>query len=458
MNGTQIKLYDIFGSTMITLKTPIIILRNVSPEYLSIPEFKNNDGIIMDDIGIYNINIDKLHNDIGHYYTFIDRFTPIGQVYSNDDIDGRLFTVIMANTYIFNLATQYKEISRNIWIGYYSKSDVNSRTISCIYSIGSPQIKYPVFPSSYLKQADEEDTNKIYNDLFISKYCGKWVFDTLKFNMDKSRLVMIDSAGGISNMYIPKPITPKDVIDIGYGDDSYDRKVYFTAQGSIVGDSNCVPPLNNMNKMNINECNATSESGRTYGMGKVGMNKGNTSDQDDYNEYSINAHDDDQLSLGMNDIVISPNDNNTQLKRGKTFSKGKNLVLREKDEPWFRNREIVGDAANTAHPYKVSASLESLNNIDNDIQNNALNSGGCNTQYGYSRYEQAANCHALNGLVDNGMENTNENINENFDGTNGNTTGNTKSVSQKHNMDYTNSMIMVSIIIIIIILLLYRKS
>lgn len=453
MNGTQIKLYDIFGSTMITLKTPIVILRNVSPEYLSIPEFKNDDGIILDDVGIYNINIDKLHNDIGHYYTFIDRFTPVGQVYSDGEVSERLFTIILANTYIFNLATQYKEISRNIWVGYYSKSDVNSRTISCIYSIGSPQTKYPVFPSSYLKKvdtdADDEDTYKIYSDLFVTKQSGKWVFDTLKFNMDKTRLVMIDSAGSISNMYIPKPVTPKDVIDIGYGDDSYDRKVYFTTQGSIVGDSNCVPPLNNMNKMNINECN---------GMGSHNIGTKNNVDT----EYSINAHDDDQLSLGMNDIAITDISSNTRTKKGKTFSKGKNLVLREKDEPWFKNREIVGDAANTAHPYRVFPSLDSLDDTngknDNqyDNQNNALNSGGCNTQYGYSRYEQAANCHALNNINNiNNVNNTNNNdINENFDGT----MVHQNTAKHKYNMDYTNSMIMISIIIIIIILLLYRRT
>jgi hypothetical protein len=440
MKATKIIADDIFGSKSININTPIIILRNVTFEYL-LPVGN----------GIFNVDMYKLQRDLENSIQFIDKFVPIGQIDTNNgqkldrNWQTRLFTLPMANTRMIHVTNTFEEISNGVWIGIIRKSGKDSRTIGTIYSKNIPKTLYPVFPSTFLnkqeKYGDTNESNNDYSDVYSDNSYGHWTLNVYKFNVDKTQLKMINSTGEMSNMYIPKATVPKDILDVGYGNDDYDRKVYFTAQGTIVSDANCVSPINNMSKMSIKECNgsAISISDSLYG---------------DYNGLnSFRANDDDQLTLMLNEMSDYNDSSNMKLKK-KTFSRGKKLVLREKDEPWFSDSGIVGSVASITNPHKITGIIDGENIIpltnENVIVNTKINQrfgtidGNENeTQSpyqsvckssgsGYSRYDQNNNCIGDNKVTETFVDNNT-------------------------NLDYTNNCIIYAMCIIIILLLLYRR-
>lgn len=486
----KIIIEDIFGSNDITINTPIIFLHNVSKEYL-IPTdtySKNN---------IYNVNIDKLYNKLEYKIEFLDRYSPVGQIKATWTADKQLYTIPMANTRIFQVTNSYKNIGNNNWIGIIKKGNQVSRTLGTIYSETTPNIAYPIFPTSYLTKLDTDNymTNAEfvnYSDIFSDERYGKWILNTYKFNVDKSHIKMIDTMGDISNMYIPKSVkrdvTPKDVLDIGYGDDKYDRKIFFSAQGDIENNANCNPPLDNSGRMSINECNGQS-----------------------FNMNYITAHDDDQLSSSLDNAnydkfydshqqTRSKNNLNKKTNRKSRSQKieritgqkpshinqyeksnkimdcsdnsndsleleeGHNLVLREKDEPWFENTDIVGHLANVEKPYMVYKDGHNDNKInrlimpldgtpdrmiDNENQKDYIsNCIGSDPAPGYSRYEKDKNCKNNNGEYSNSKSNDSSLI-EQFD---------PFKYSPDKSTEYVNNTILYALCIILIMLIIYKKT
>ena len=117
MNGTKITVTDIFGSIHININTPIIILYDVSKEYLI------GSGCI---IGVYNVDTIKLQRDLESRIPFIDRFIPVGQISLSDD--KKKFTLPMANTRIIHVTSNFENINekyethRYTWIGITRKN------------------------------------------------------------------------------------------------------------------------------------------------------------------------------------------------------------------------------------------------------------------------------------------------------------------------------------------------
>lgn len=439
MNGTKITAEDIFGSKNITINTPIIILRNVNKNYLIPVECTESSCQ-----KIFNIDTERLYNDLENRIQFISRFVPVGQLHGGGKPKKCLFTLLMANSRIFHITNNFEEISTNVWIGVNRKSDRESRTIGTIKSRGVPKQHYPVFPSTFLLRniggyGGTFDSN--YSDIYSEDEYGNWKLDIYKLNVDRTHLKMIDSAGDISNMYIPRAVTPKDVIDVGYGNDDYNRNIYFTAQGLIVSDANCEPPLDDMNKMTLKECNAMGSL--------IGL--------EPYNNYGmVRANDDDQLSLNLNEAA-EYDDTFSKRSKGKTFSSGKKLILKERDEPWFSDYNIVGRAANVPNPYKITGIVDNLSGLpltgtiygDDDEINEPYISKCVVPEPlpGYSRYEQDESCRGI-PIRGTDVEYLDKvNCNENFE-----------DESSDSNMDYTNNIIIYGMCIIIIILLLYRRT
>ena len=456
MNGVKISVEDIFGSSNININTPVIILRNVSREYL----LPVKDGVA-------EINIERLHRDLGRRVQFIDRFVPIGQITTSTSNSKkssapkkREYVVPMANIRIVHTTNTFEEVKENVWIGVVRKNDKESRTLGTIASRGTPNTEYPVFPSTFLKRdmsqpEDADVESEMYRDVYSDDVYGRWTLNLYKFNVDKTHLKMIDSTGGISSMYIPKPVVPADVVDVGYGDDNYKRKVYFTAQGAIVSDSNCVPPRDNMNKMTLNECNATSTrvNGVPYSLNLEG----------------IYANDDDQLALNetaefmTNDSKRKSRKRDSQDQRtsqnvkmsgmpytselSKTFKRGRKLVLREKDEPWFTDSDVVGSVASVTDPHKVTGIVDGtpigtiIGILDGDEdETEAPYSSPCVGRepiIGYSRMQKAEKCSGKRT----------KNRNENFDG---------ETETDANYMEYVNNVIMYVMCVIILLLLVYK--
>lgn len=440
MFATKIIAEDIFGSKTITINTPVIFLHNVSHEYL-LPVCDS----------IYTIDTRSLHRDLEDRIQFIDRFVPVGQVYLNwkrnpHNWNGKsqVITLPMANTRMIHVTNTYEEIERNVWIGIIRKDDKESRTLGTIRSKGIPKETYPVFPASFMIKNDTYNEDDVSYANYVNVYSdpsyGRWMLNPYKFNVDRTHLKMIDSAGELSNLYLPRPVTPMDVLDVGYGNDDYNRKVYFTAQGVIVSDANCVPPLDNMNKMTYKECNATG-SGRISGI----------SFENEIEPKTILANDDDQLALSLNEAA-DYDDTFSKRSKGKTFSKKKKLVLREKDEPWFADAGIVGTAASVTNPHKITGRIDgeaSMPVVDMGVMSNergethAPFTTPCavpEPEPGYSRYQQMLSCDGYPSRTY-----SDEFVDEYFNNDN------------NTSLDYVNNYIIYAICIIIILLLVYRR-
>lgn len=446
MNGYKIEINDILGSKKIDINTPVIILTNVPKRYLvttlTDDNTVNNKNV---ELGvIFNVDTEKLQDDLAHRVQFIDRFIPVGQVVVPEG--NHTYNMIMANTRIVPSTNNYEEIKKNVWVGVIRQNNRISTSLGTIFSETKPHMMIPVFPGSFLKKLDQDIGSEyaMYENIYSDNAYGRMILDRYKFNVDKTHLKMIDSTGEISNMFIP--VGPRDIIDDNYNDSDkkFSRKVYFTTQGSIVSDSNCVPPRDNMSRMTINECNGIDED-------EILVRNINLSN-------NIQANDDEMLE--MNNIMYNTRYSDTlpATKNTKLIKRGKTLVLREKDEPWFRDENIVGAAASTSRPHKVTGICTDRHPCTDGDDMNKYNirtvygrTVGNGTLYGDAKEVNApfkSDCVADDPIIEYSREGTArkctgiEKFNEDTGG----------------NMDRVNNLIMYSIFIIIIILLIYRRN
>uniref|UniRef100_A0A6C0BEW2 Uncharacterized protein n=1 Tax=viral metagenome TaxID=1070528 RepID=A0A6C0BEW2_9ZZZZ len=213
----QIHITDIFGTTEITKNTPIIFVKNVPKMYLT--HIINN---------IYDVNIDKLHNDIEKSLSFIIYFIPVSQIVLNNDKNR--CDLILANTKIIQTSNNFKHIGKNRWIGGFNTGlDNNFKSLGTYY--GEPKYYVPVFSSIYIVPLN--NNNIEYTYISSVKEYGHFMLDKYKFNLDKTKIKMIDSMGNIN--------------------------VYHTSNNVIKLDTNCIYEEDNYGKITQNECNATEK-------------------------------------------------------------------------------------------------------------------------------------------------------------------------------------------------------
>lgn len=201
----NIVITDINGNYNITASTPIIILYNIPIDYMSLVY----DTIYIVDKQIYKYIKQKIFDDI---------FVPVSQIKENSS---ELYNVMFANTTIFPLASYYKEIKQNVWIGKTTISRTLYKTIGTIMSKTKPTIKYPVFPSYMLAKRDYK-INNIYKDIYSDNSYGKWKLNTNKLTNNNfySKLKMVENSnpwyqnnnimGGAAHMKDSYKITGKE--------------------------------------------------------------------------------------------------------------------------------------------------------------------------------------------------------------------------------------------------------
>lgn len=333
-SNNNIIITDIFGSKQISNDTPILIIRNLPLSYLT-PHDEDTTEYARSE-GIYNINIDKLHNSLEKKVQYINIFIPIGQVKINEKYGDTIFDTLLANTKLIMTTTNYIKLCKNEWIGIINKKDGSSlKSLSTIHSQNKPEYQIPVFPKSAIKIVDY--MNKPYYDLYINAKCMKNGYRILnQYYFSGVQHKMIDTSGEIRSMYIPE------------SSGETNRKVYYTTQGSVNSDTNCV---SNDNDISINECNGT-----------------------------VN-----------NDVIFG-----LKNKKSDWFNKKKTLVLKQRDEPWFLDANIVGDVLHTTDPHKVTGAVKVIGTIDDntdeinmpftsDCEDGELNKG-------YSRLDKYKKC------------------------------------------------------------------
>jgi len=135
-----------------------------------------------------------------------------------------------------------------------------------------------------------------------------------------------------------------------------------------------------------------------------------------------------------------------------TFKTGKTLVLKENDEPWFKDSAVVGTAAATANPHKVTGKVDpSFGTAYGTMKEvNAPFSSDClvdpaSPRSGYSRYDKYESCLG-HKRESNGYDDSVDAMDE------------IEQFSDDNNTEYMNNIIMYALCVIIVVLLIYRRS
>jgi hypothetical protein len=349
--------------TDISINTPVLNL-NIGAAFLI--ETDSRDPV-------YDLNIDavRAHLKKHHHLEFesaehIDDYVPVGQVdrrYRGDkdsSIDPNI-SIILANTRVVPTTRSYRQLKSSIWVAETTLNGTKMRSLGTVYSIEKPNYATPIFPISLMKKVSSSEPNY---DLYSDRSYGRRVLNETALNIDKRNRRMIDSTGDISlipsNVFIP--LTPDELYgaDMSGLDERFNRKVYFTTQGTIANDPACVKPKNNRMKNHLMECNGIATQIDPNESGDLNMNarvdNRINSNNSDYKVENFNN----MRQLGPN----TPPDNSEY----KILSdREKQIILREKDEPWFTNPEIVGDIAIYDNPHTVTGHHDTLEMTDSEI-------------------------------------------------------------------------------------------
>lgn len=416
-------------------------------------------------------------------YTDSDNYSNL--TIQDRDVDGdepktvsiQHISTILVNTRIVPMSNEYVKIGKNIWIADTTTNNIRMRSLSTIYSEKRPEFSIPVFPLSFLERVSSADNRSSY-ELFSDKSYGVYVLNDTALNIDKLNMRMINPMGRVEiNPRVFVPMNPRELSqDNETGlDKKYNRKVYFTAQGSLAADDNCVKPIDNMMKMHMMECN------------------GYKSDlEDNYNTNTSNNIDLTNNIEHMNNTKLMGSIEDDRVFGKVITEKDKKIVLREKDEPWFTDPYIVGEVAEYDDPHTVTGHNETLEMTESELYeaierlkpkgsigswkgdadtlvligtfdgdtdeinmpyNMDIIDRDCDpsTIIGYSRYDKLQKC--LKNKTKNIRDSNIEYFNEN----NKNTKNNNNNETDYDNNDINyNNYIMIAICIIIIVLMIYR--
>jgi hypothetical protein len=372
--------------TDISINTPILNI-NIGADFLRRVDSRKD---------IYEIDIDLIRKVLNTKFIHlfenskhIDDYVSVGQIDrrsrghadsdsdsdTNSDTDSIEYTedpnisIILANTRIVPQTNRYKEIKKNIWLAESVMSGTKMRSVGTIYSCkkDGPDSFTPIFPVAYLKRVSGDEPNyAIYSD----QAHGRYTLNDTALNIDKKNMRMINSTGDISlipsNTFVP--MTPGELyggeisgLEISGLDKSYNRKVYFTAHGTIANDSNCVKPKDNMSKMSNMECNGIStvmanESNDLSDNERVKINDINrVGNKEKKSNGSQNNNTNDTVDMGdMNSTVL-------------LSDREKKIIMREKDEPWFTDPQIVGDIADYDDPHTITGHHNTFDMTESEL-------------------------------------------------------------------------------------------
>lgn len=365
--------------TDISINTPIL---NINIGYALLKPI-NKNGNSKD--YIFKVHIKKvrdiLRRDHGHMFeepNHVNDYVPVGQVdirYKGDrssSADPNI-SIILANTRVVPLSKQYRKIRNNVWVAEATISGTRMRSIGTIYSKTIPTDTIPVFPVSYFKKVSDNEPNY---DVYSDRAYGRFTLNDNALNIDKKNLRMINSTGDISlipsNTFVPQ--TPGELYgsDMSGMDERFNRKVYFTTQGSIANDPNCVKPRDNMMKNNQMECNGIATT--------INSIEPMANDNDDLrmNERVDGSNSIEEFNSSSDDSQSSDNTQYSELQyselqysnntvREVLTSRERQLILREKDEPWFTDPEIVGDIAVYDDPYTITGHNNTFEASDEEL-------------------------------------------------------------------------------------------
>lgn len=366
-NFNKIKGYylRIKPGTDISINTPILNL-NLGAAFLIRTDAR--DPIYDLDIQAIRARLKKNHHLEFESPEHIDDYIPVGQVdrryRGNDESVDPNISIILANTRVVPVTRSYRQLKNNIWLAETTLNKTKMRSLGTIYSREKPEYPTPVFPVSFMKKVSKSEPNY---DVYSDRCYGRMVLNETALNIDKRNRRMIDSTGDISlipsNVFIPLTADELYGADMSGMDERFNRKVYFTTQGTIANDSNCVVPKKNRMKNHLMECNGIATQIDPNDTGDLMMNA--RVDVDNNSGKDTNNNRVEGFSNKMRQVDEMTPPDNTDYKV--LTDREKQIILREKDEPWFTDPEIVGDIAIYDNPHTVTGHHNTLEMTDSEI-------------------------------------------------------------------------------------------
>jgi len=335
---TGLEITDILGSINISNNTPFIIVScNSINKYL----------VKVKTVGQYNvfrINYESLSKYIASEKNTsefnINSFVPVGDLCSKTQI----FNIILANQYVIPSTTKYKKVNTldglTFWSGFLKRKGKELRSIGVVVTTDKnpPEYRIPVLPRSYLIKMDFTDSQITGNEFNIlsSKQDGLWMIVRNKFGKSVNNFKLL----GLNGKYLYSNNNKLQLRD----KNSSNQSVSYNVQGELVMGGMCLT-TNDNKSVTLDKCdNKKQQKWVPYNGNFISMldNKFNSC-----------------LSVDSGDNVITKNCNlssnaewdiqNENVEDVRNYSwpkvKGKTVVLTTKNNPWFLNKDIVGEKA-----------------------------------------------------------------------------------------------------------------
>ena len=344
---SDLTITDILGSEIIDNNTPLIII-SASPS--SLIQYLNIVATI-DVNKIYKLNYEKLIKDLSTSLDTqnkfdITNFIPVGDLCSST----RIKHIILANKYILPTTNKFRKVGSlsdlTFWEGYLKRKDKASRTIGVFVTTdnNAPEYRAPVLPKSYLVKMDFPDdkvTGNEFNVLNI-KSDGLWMILRHKFTKGSNNFKLI----GLNGKYLSSDNGGLQLKD----GNSSGHNISYNVQGELVMGNMCVT-TNDSKEVSLEKCN--SKSGQKwvpYNGNYVSMldNKFNsclsTGNANSVVTKECNPKNESEWTRQNIDDIDNVNYTWPKVK-------GKTVVLVEKDDPWFLNKDIVGNIKYIPHKF-----------------------------------------------------------------------------------------------------------
>jgi len=333
---TGLEITDILGSRNVDNNTPFVIV-----SYNNIHKYLNKLGSI-NQYNILRINYDPLLNYIAEEKNTnefnINNFIPVGDLCSKSEITN----LILANKYVIPTTKRYKQVGivdgMTFWTGFLKRKGKESRSIGITVTKDKnpPEYRVPVLPRSYLVKMDFTESLIAGNefDILSLKTDGLWMIVRNKFGKSINNFKLL----GLNGKYLSSNNNKLQLRD----KNSSNQNVSYNAQGELVMGGMCLT-TNDNKSVTLDKCASNKKQKWVpYNGNFISMldNKFNSC-----------------LSVDTKDNVITKNcklsseaewdiqNGDEKDVRNITWPtvKGKTVVLTTKDNPWFLNKDIVGE-------------------------------------------------------------------------------------------------------------------
>jgi hypothetical protein len=328
---TGFNITNILGSRIIDNATPFIIIYcDDMSKFLDKIKFVNP-------YTIYRTNIPRLTDYIKQRKIEFDIsiFSPVGDICS----DRKITKILLANKNIVPCSSVYKYIGKLgtsvLWIAEMKRKTIQSRSIGTILTntMTPPSFETPVVPRSYLINMDFGQSLLKGNDLNILnvRSDGLWILIRDKFNTipkwDTHDFKYISRKGN----YLSVADDDSENIKL-LPENSRNQKITTTDDNQLMINNKCLE-VTSSGKVVLKKCNSSNS--------QKWISNGN-------NFVSI-ANNVENKCIGYDengDIILQQCENVSWTKKNDdnnnwTNIKGKTLVLKNRNNPWFTNEKIV---------------------------------------------------------------------------------------------------------------------